>query len=475
MAGQPSSDSSPPDIFISYQSEDSEFAARLAAAIETDGDGALRTFFAPWDIRPGQNIVRELDNGLSRARHFGLILSPAYLNADWTTGEGAAAVYADPAGRFGRVIPIMHRKCQLPPMLRFRKYVDIEDLGFDLGVAQIVAVLRGLPMPRGKQPSRVTLDPLLPPTNLETGRAQTDAVQPDTLPDLLYPNIFPVVNPPSVIWAAPTNIKTRGDLFKYYGPEREVPPFILADGSLFTFANLSRHGHPFTGVVEDYDVSNDSWGSWASDLEGSKRLTWLLDDCLRQRTRELRMRYERRGKKYYYEKGALKEQRFKAFARGSGKDLVIDYTEKPKPGNFIAHRAVNLRFLLVGTSPFLRVESGWVFTNVLGEVIEGRRRTVLNSRFTSGQRNSANFNEVRFWVWFLAGDEPHLRLRIDTGVTMDVRVEPEPVEVGFGILGDNKALSPIQAAPEIHFEEEDEGEGPDDGESLEAFDEDEQT
>lgn len=187
------------------------------------------------------------------------------------------------------------------------------------------------------------------------------------------------------------------------------------------------------------------------------------------------MRYERRGKKYYYEKGALKEQRFKAFARGSGKDLVIDYTEKPKPGNFIAHRAVNLRFLLVGTSPFLRVESGWVFTNVLGEVIEGRRRTVLNSRFTSGQRNSANFNEVRFWVWFLAGDEPHLRLRIDTGVTMDVRVEPEPVEVGFGILGDNKALSPIQAAPEIHFEEEDEGEGPDDGESLEAFDEDEQT
>jgi hypothetical protein len=282
------------------------------------------------------------------------------------------------------------------------------------------------------------------------------------------------VNPPSTIWSAPTSLTKRGELLKYYGSEREVPPFILADGRLFTFANLSRHGHPFTGVVEDYDISNDSWGSWVSDPEGSRRLPWLLDDCLRQRTRELRMKYERRGKKFYYEKGALKEQKFKAFAKGSGKDLVIDYTEKPRPGNFIAHRAVNLRFLLVGTTPCLRVESGWVFTNVLGEVIEGRRRTVLNSRFTSGQRNSANFNEVRFWVWFLAGDEPYLRLRIDTGVTLDVKVEPEPVEVDFGILGDNKALSAIHAAPEIQFEEEDEEDNPDDGEGLESYDEDRQ-
>lgn len=446
----------------------------MATAIEADGDRSLRAFFAPWDIRPGQNIVRELDNGLARARHFGLILSPAYLSADWTVGESTAAVYSDPAGRFGKIIPIMHRKCQLPPMLRFRKYVDFEDLGFDLGVAQIVAVLRGLPLPRGRQQSRTTASSPSPSSNIDAGRVYLDAVQPDTLPDLLYPNIFPVVNPPRMVWSAPTTFRTSGDLLKYYGHEREVPPFILTDGRLFTFAQLSRHGHPFTGVVEDYDVSNYSWESWATDPEGSKRLAWLLDDCLRQRARELRLRYERRGKKYYYEKGALKEQKFKAFAKGSGKNLVIDYTEKPNPGNFIAHRAVNLRFVLVGTSPFLRVESGWVFTNVLGEIIEGRRRTVLNSKFTSGQRNSANFNEVRFWVWFLAGDESHLRLRLDTGTTMDVKVEPEPVEVDFGILGDNKALSPIQAAPELQFEEEDEEGGPDDGGGLEAYDEDEQ-
>jgi hypothetical protein len=296
-----------------------------------------------------------------------------------------------------------------------------------------------------------------------------DAVAPDLVPDQLYPNVFPVAAPPKYIWNAPTKLRKHLDLFRYFGPERPVPPFILTGERLFTFADLSAEGHPFTGAIEQYDVSREAWSSWIQDADKEKRLHWLLDDCLRQRTRALRLRYEKRGKKFFYEKGVLKEQKFKAFARGRGKDFVLDYTEKG--GNFVAHRAVNLRFILLGDEPFLRVESGWVFTDALGELIEGRRRTVLNSRFTSGQRNSANFNEVRFWLWYLAGDEEHLRLPIDNGRTMDIRVALGPIEVGFGILGDSHALSPIQAAPEVIFEEETEDESNEDEGPLEGYEE----
>jgi hypothetical protein len=443
------------DLFLSYQKADEEFATKVATAIESSGEG-LRVFFAPWDVPPGKNIVAEIDSALTKARFFGLVLSPDYLKADWPSGEASAAIFADPAGRLGRVIPIMHARCQLPPLLRIRRYVDFEGLGFELAIALIVCVLKGRPLPRGGNalPAPVSSTPSLATTSLRT---QLDGMQPDQVPDALYPNIFPVVGRPQSIWNAPTKVKSGGDLFRYYGPERPVPPFIIADGRLFTFANLSKERHAFTGVVEDYDVAREDWGSWAKDRDRANRLLWLLDDSLREKMRGLRMSYERRGRKYYYDQGVLKEQKFRAFARGKGKDFVINYGMKG--GTYVAHRAVNLRFILLGTEPFLRVESGWVFKDLTGELIVGRRRIVLNSRFTSGQRNAANFNEVRFWTWFLAGDDPLLHLPLGDGDTLDIRVALEPLLVEFGILGDNHALSPIQAAPDLQFEEE-EGPGP---------------
>lgn len=438
------------DLFVSYQGVDEAFASRVAAAIEAAGEG-LRVFFAPWDIAPGKNIVSEIDSALAKARFVGLVLSPDYLKAAWPTGEASAAIFADPAGRLGRVIPIMESKCQLPPLLRFRRYVDFEGLGFDLGITLIVSVLKGRPLPRGGG-SRPASGSSTSTSDSVSSRAQLDGMQPDQVPDALYPNIFPVVARPQSIWNAPTQVRSGGDLFRYYGPDRPVPPFILADGRLYTFANLSKERHPFTGVVEDYDVVREAWDSWATDRDRASRLLWLLDDSLREKMRGLRMSFERRGRKFYYDQGVLKEHRFRAFARGRGKDFVINYGTKG--GTYVAHRAVNLRFVLLGTEPFLRIESGWVFKDLTGELIVGRRRIVLNSKFTSGQRNAANFNEVRFWLWFLAGDDPLLRLPLGDADTLDVRVVVEPLRVEFGILGDTHALSAIQAAPDLRFEEE---------------------
>jgi hypothetical protein len=443
----------PIDLFVSYQQADEAFASRVAAAIEAAGEG-LRVFFAPWDIAPGKSIVSEIDEALARARFFGLVLSPEYLLADWTSGETSAAIFADPGGRLGRVIPIMHTKCQLPALLRFRRYVDFDGLGFDLGITFLICVLKGRPLPRGGNSAQGARGP--------TGHGDTtsfrtllDGMQADQVPDSLYPNIFPVTVRPRSIWNAPTRVKSGKDLFQYYGHDRPVPPFILADGRLYTFANLSKERHAFTGVVEDYDVVRQDWEHWTKDPERAKRLHWLLDDSLREKMRGLRMSYERRGRKFYYDQGVLKEQKFKAFARGSGKDFVINYGKKG--GTFVAHRAVNLRFILFGADPFLRVESGWVFKDLTGELIVGRRRIVLNSRFTSGQRNAANFNEVRFWTWFLAGDDPILRLSLGDHEALEVRVAAEPLQVEFGILGDQHALSPVQAAPDLQFEDEDGG------------------
>ena len=438
------------DIFISYQSTDEPFASQLVQGLRK-AKSNIRVFFAPLDIRPDENIVLRMDEGLSKARFFALILSPEYLSADWTTAERSAAIYTDPSGRLGRIIPVMFRKCQLPPLLRFRKYIDVKKLGLDTTMEQMIRIISPISFPLKKQ-REDALNSDSADHDMELVRQLLDSLEPDYTPDMLYTNIFPLKESPKFIWSAPTKMHSRRDIFRYFGPDAFVPPFITHSDRIYTFVNLKQGQHPFTGVVEEYDTKQENIDSWARDEDHYKMLLWLYDDCLREKAREMRMAYERKGKRYYYEKGVLKVGKFKAFAKGQGRGLIIDYTEKG--GNFVAHRAVSLRFILLGMSPFLRIEPGWIFKNTKGDIITGKRRIALNAKFTSRQRNASNFNELRFWSWFLSDDDHLIKLEIEDGKSIFVDAEMHPIEVDFGILGDKRDISPTQAPPDLIFDEE---------------------
>src|SRR5437660_1500749 len=116
----------PYDVFISYHHTDEKDARKLESKIKNDtiGGKSLRVFIAPWTIQPGQNFVTIIEDALARATFVLLILSPEALKADWPTAERAAAILSDPAGRLGRVIPVLLKPCKLPPLLSFRQYVD---------------------------------------------------------------------------------------------------------------------------------------------------------------------------------------------------------------------------------------------------------------------------------------------------------------------------------------------------------------
>src|SRR5439155_8999354 len=106
------------DLFVSYQSADRGFALELAGAVEKESyqGRQLKVFIDQWDIRPGEDIVGRIELALGSSRFVGLVLSPDYLRADWPTAEKNAAIFTDPSGRLGFVIPLMFRKCTLPPL-----------------------------------------------------------------------------------------------------------------------------------------------------------------------------------------------------------------------------------------------------------------------------------------------------------------------------------------------------------------------
>jgi hypothetical protein len=97
------------DFLISYNKADSRWAVWIAWELEEAG---FSTVFQAWDFRPGSNFVLEMDRAAKEAQRTIAVLSPDYLNAEFTKPEWAAAFKADPTGRDRRLIPVRVRDCQ---------------------------------------------------------------------------------------------------------------------------------------------------------------------------------------------------------------------------------------------------------------------------------------------------------------------------------------------------------------------------
>ena|ERR1700730_3953056 len=72
------------------------------------------------------------------------VVTRALLGAEWPTLERSIAVWSDPAGTRGRVIPLLRENVSLLASLRIRNWIDFRDEGrFEESFAELVRVLRG--------------------------------------------------------------------------------------------------------------------------------------------------------------------------------------------------------------------------------------------------------------------------------------------------------------------------------------------
>ncbi len=113
-----------PDYFISYTRPDREWAEWIAWQLE---DAGYSVVLQAWDFRPGNNFIVMMDRA-SRARQTLIILSEAYLEADFTQPEWARAMALDPRGLQRRVIPVRVARCDAEGLLGPVIYVDLVEL-----------------------------------------------------------------------------------------------------------------------------------------------------------------------------------------------------------------------------------------------------------------------------------------------------------------------------------------------------------
>jgi hypothetical protein len=134
-------------FFISYNKADSRWAVWIAWELEEAGFSIV---LQAWDFRPGSNFVLEMDRAAKEeAQRIIAVLSPDYLNAEFTQPEWAAAFKADPTGRDRRLIPVRVRDCQPEGLLEQIVYIDLVDLDEPQARETLLAGIH----PRGKPES----------------------------------------------------------------------------------------------------------------------------------------------------------------------------------------------------------------------------------------------------------------------------------------------------------------------------------
>ena len=112
--------------FISHSTLDDAFVHQLAKDLERHG---IETWVDEAEIRPGDDFVSRIEEGLRKATHVIIVLSPRSVISSWVKEETHAAQLRAIRGE-ARLIPLLLgdlNTADIPLLLRSRLYVDFRD------------------------------------------------------------------------------------------------------------------------------------------------------------------------------------------------------------------------------------------------------------------------------------------------------------------------------------------------------------
>jgi hypothetical protein len=147
-AGQRRWDDEAYDVFISYRQQDPDgawvrgvLARRLRAA-------GLRVFIDYESFRLGAPLVLEMARGVEQSRYTLAVLTPAYLESNFTELESVLAEHLGLELSERRLLMVRRAPCKPRLGMRARLWVDMtSDDEVERNVPRLVAALREPPLP----------------------------------------------------------------------------------------------------------------------------------------------------------------------------------------------------------------------------------------------------------------------------------------------------------------------------------------
>ncbi len=108
------------DLFISYSHKDKQFVQNwLLPRLEAEGFTVCIDYR---DFEVGAPILENMERAVDRSLRTIAVLTPDWIRSQWTEFESLLVRSADPAARKQRLLPLMLKKCAMPPRITMLTY-----------------------------------------------------------------------------------------------------------------------------------------------------------------------------------------------------------------------------------------------------------------------------------------------------------------------------------------------------------------
>jgi hypothetical protein len=260
--------------------------------------------------------------------------------------------------------------------------------------------------------------------------------RPDKQQELLVANLFPVTKYPSIIYTAPTDIRTEQEVFKHLGDEIAAYPFILKNKRLYTFQNLKSSSSPFKPIISSSEILEEPTLEWIKNGPKRNDLIRLFNIALRRiYCQKLRMRYDKKHERcicLLKEDGKDMTYLWKAGSKTVRRTIAKKVYDKKGNLLYCMHYAADLRFMFLDDDIFLKIEPTVTFTSDGYHPFRIDKLSSLMSRRLSKQYNSTYLQLVKFWARYLSRGD--IVISIPAGEQkIEVSVAPITVHTEVGI------------------------------------------
>lgn len=117
-------------VFLSHNHSDKPFARRLAERLKAHG---VRVWLDEAEMQVGDSLVSKIESAIRECTYLGVILSPSSVASQWVQREVNMALSEEIHGRRIKVLPLLHKPCEIPGFLKDKLYADFSE-DFDSGL-----------------------------------------------------------------------------------------------------------------------------------------------------------------------------------------------------------------------------------------------------------------------------------------------------------------------------------------------------
>jgi hypothetical protein len=143
------------DVFISYsRADESWVASDLEPWLKENGYQVYRDN----QILGGENVVEWIRSKLESCRYVVVVLSPSWVEREWTNHEAMLIQVTDPLAKKKRLVPLLYKPCQIPAAIpAFLQYIDLTSPDPESRIGALKRLIASLPKDTG--PAELIADP----------------------------------------------------------------------------------------------------------------------------------------------------------------------------------------------------------------------------------------------------------------------------------------------------------------------------